>query len=175
MSSYEQYNIFYGKNWQTRDTSLDQYEYSGWALGELIRQGERVLHVNCGSNPFKYMIPNFCGIDPVNPQADIVISLQDYATHYRTTRFNVAFCLDAFDGTEDYVASQIALLVQTMLTRDTRIYWRTSTVGTYPWTFAEHSRLASKFNYHVVGATYDANNTIYAEWDSNKTSLETVS
>ena len=171
MSTPEQLHQFYGPNWNTRDADLDQYEYSGYNLGEVVRAAERVLHVNCGNNPFKGMIANLRGIDPVNPNADVVITLEQYVVTHRTTRYNVAFCLDAFNGTEDYIRSQIALLMQKMQKRDVRIYWRTTTVGDYPWTFDMHQRLAEQFDYHVLEAVYDANNTIYTEWLSNNISL----
>ena len=171
MSTSEQLHQFYGTEWNNRDTDLDQYEYSGYNLGEVIRASERVLHVNCGNNPFKGMISNFRGIDPVDTRADLVISLEEYVNTHRTTRYNVAFCLDAFNGTEDYVRSQIALLMQKMQKRDARIYWRTTTVGDYPWTFDMHQRLAHEFDYHVLEAVYDANDTIFAEWLSNNIGL----
>jgi len=113
------------------------------------------------------MISNFRGIDPSNPNADLVITLEQYVATHKTTRYNVAFCLDAFTGTEEYIKSQIALLMQKMHKRDARIYWRTTTVGAYPWTFDMHQRLAEQFDYHVLEAVYDANNTIFAEWNSN--------
>jgi hypothetical protein len=168
----DQLNLFYGSSWQNRNTTLDQYEYSGYILGEQIRSGERVIHVNCGNNPFKGMIPNFLGIDPANSAADYVITLEDYTRTHNTTKFNVAFCLNAFDnGTEDYIESQVASVVQLMVKRDARIYWRTNTAGTYHWTVDAHTRLAAMFNYRVVGATAETGNNIYAEWDSNITTL----
>jgi len=171
MSTTEQLHQFYGPDWNTRDTNLDQYEYSGYSLGEVIRAAERVIHVNCGNNPFRGMISNFLGIDPTNPNADLVISLENYVATHRTTRYHVAFCLDAFTGTEDYIRSQIALLMQVMQKRDIRIYWRTTTAGDHPWTFDMHRRLAEQFDYHVLEAVYDANNTIFAEWNSNNINM----
>jgi hypothetical protein len=117
------------------------------------------------------MISNFRGIDPVNTNADLVTTLENYVNTHRATRYNVAFCLDAFTGTEDYVRSQIALLMQKMQKRDARIYWRTTTVSAHPWTFDMHQRLAEQFDYHVLEAVYDANNSIYAEWLSNNIGL----
>lgn len=162
----DQLNLFYGERWQTRDTSLDQYQHSGYILGEQVRAGEKVIHINCGNNPFKGMLANLRGIDPTNPKADYKLSLQDYANAHRATKFNVAFCLNAFDnGTPEYIISQVALVIQLMNKRDARIYWRTATNSF--WTFAQHTALAHQFNYHIAGMTTDANNTIYAEWDSN--------
>jgi hypothetical protein len=171
MSTPEQLHQFYGPEWNTRDTDLDQYEYSGYNLGEVVRAGERVLHVNCGNNPFRGMIPNFQGIDPVDTNADLVTTLEEYVATHKTSRYNVAFCLDAFTGTEEYIRSQIALLMQKMHKRDIRIYWRTTTVGAYPWTFEMHNRLAEQFDYHVLEAVHDANDTIFAEWNSNNIGL----
>jgi len=168
----EQLNLFYGERWQHRDHSMDLYEYSGYILGEQIRTGERVLHVNCGSNPFKGMIANLHAFDPENANAEYKISLEQYFTAYRSQKFNVALCLNAFDnGDEEYIQRQIALIMQMMVKRDARIYWRTSTIGTYPWTFDAHTRLSTLFDYRVAGMCYDHNNTIYAEWNSNNTTL----
>ena len=168
----EQLNLFYGERWQHRNTSLDQYDFSGYILGEQVRAGEHVIHINCGDNPFKGMIANLRSIDPVNPNADVISSLQDYANTHRTNRFNVAFCLNAFDnGDESFIQSQISLVKQLMVKRDARIYWRTSTVGTYPWTFDAHTRLAALFDYNIAGMCYDFGDNIYAEWDSNNTTI----
>ena len=168
----EQLNLFYGASWQTRDTSMDTYEYSGYILGEQVRAGEHVIQINCGNNPFKGMLANFRGIDPSNPRADVISTVESYAYTHKTNKYNVAFCLNAFDnGDEAYIQSQISLLMQLMRNRDARIYWRTSTVGTYPWTFDAHNRLATQFKYNVAGMCYDHNNTIYAEWNSNNTFL----
>ena len=168
----EQLNLFYGERWQHRNTSLDVYEYSGYILGEQVRAGEHVLHVNCGDNPFKGMISNLRSIDPTNHKADVVASLTDYANTHRTNKYNVAFCLNAFDnGDESYIQNQITALMSLMRTRDARIYWRTSTVGTYPWTFDAHTRLAAQFKYNVVGITAEVGNNIYAEWNSNNSFL----
>lgn len=168
----EQLNLFYGASWQTRDTTMDQYEYSGYILGEQIRAGEHVIHINCGNNPFKGMIANLKSFDPANPRADQTSTLEEYATVHRTQQFNVALCLNAFDnGDEAFIQSQIAFIMRLMRKRDSRIYWRTSTVGTYPWTFDTHTRLAAQFDYRVAGMCYDHNNTIYAEWNSNNTTL----
>jgi hypothetical protein len=168
----EQLNLYYGASWQTRDTTMDQYEFSGYILGEQIRAGEHVIHINCGNNPFKGMIANLKSFDPVNPRAELISTLEEYAAVHRTQQFNVALCLNAFDnGDEAFIQSQIALMMRLMRKRDVRIYWRTSTVGTYPWTFAAHTRLAAQFDYTVAGMCYDHNNTIYAEWDSNNTTL----
>lgn len=168
----DQLNLFYGPSWLTRDVGMDQYEYSGYILGEQVRAGEHVIQINCGDNPFKGMLSNFRGIDPVNPNADFIMSLDQYVYTHRASKFNVAFCLNAFDnGDENFIQSQIALVLQLLYKRDARIYWRTSTVGTYPWTFDAHNRLAAQFNYNVAGMCYDHNNTIYAEWNSNNTFL----
>jgi hypothetical protein len=168
----EQLNIFYGERWQHRDRGLDVYEYSGYILGEQIRAGERVLHINCGNNPFKDMIANLHSFDPANPRAEIISTLEYYAAVHRTQQFNVALCLNAFDdGDDNYVQSQIALVMRLMRKRDARIYWRTSTTGTYPWTFDAHTRLSGLFDYRIAGMCYDHNNTIYAEWNSNNTTL----
>jgi hypothetical protein len=162
----DQLNLFYGERWQTRDTSLDQYDHSGYILGEQVRAGEHVIHINCGSHPFKGMIANLRGVDPTNPKADYRLSLQDYANAHKASKFNVALCLNAFDtGTPEYITSQVALVIQLMVKRDARIYWRTA-MNSF-WNLDRHIALANQFNYHIAGSTPDANDTLYVEWDSN--------
>ena len=60
---------FFGEIWQP---TTDKYQYSGWALVDLINNENptAVLDFGCGYNPFKDRIQNLIGIDPYNNQAD---------------------------------------------------------------------------------------------------------
>jgi hypothetical protein len=169
MSGPQELHQFYGARYDTRDTSLDQYELSGYNLPESFNPGDRVIHVNCGNNPFRGMIPNFRSFDPVNHNAEYVLTLDQYAAAHRATKFNIALVLNGLDTVAS--TSEMEHMVQTlysiMVKRDAKIFWRTAINNTYPWTFDEHVRLAALINYSVVGMVMETVNDIYAEWNSN--------
>jgi hypothetical protein len=164
----EQLNIFYGPSYLTRDISMDDYEMSGYNLPQLFNPGDHNIHVNCGNNPFKGMVPNFRAQDPTNPNADYIMPIDEYANVHKTSKFNNAIILNGFDtypaGSLDYWVTVIASL---MFKRDSRIFWRTAINNTYPWTFDEHIRLAATINYSVIGMVMETETDIYAEWTSN--------
>jgi len=168
MSSQNELHQFYGARYDTRDTSLDNYELSGYNLAESFNPGDRVVHVNCGNNPFRGMIPNFRSIDPFNHNAEFVLTLDQYAAAHKTNKFNVALVLNGFDTVAN--AADMERMVKTlssiMVKRDARIFWRTAINNVYPWTFAEHERLAALINYEIVAATMETEVDIYAEWGS---------
>ena len=173
MSDQRELHQFYGASYDTRDTSLDQYQLSGYNLAKSFNAGDRVVHVNCGNNPFKGMIPNFCGQDPVNPRAEYVISLDQYVQVHKAEKFNVALILNGLDNVEpggmDYY---VHLIYQLMVKRDAKIFWRTAINNTYPWTFDEHTRLAALINYSIVGIAMETDTDIYAEWGSKIKSMD---
>ena len=169
----EQLNIFYGPSYQYRDTSLDQYELSGYNLPESFNPGDHNIHINCANNPFKGMVPNFRGQDPNNTRADYVMTIDQYAAVHKTSKFNNAMVLNGLDnvpagGMDHYVR----VIASVMVKRDARIFWRTATNNTYPWTFAEHARLAALINYEIVALTMETDIDIYAEWGSKIKSMD---
>jgi hypothetical protein len=168
----EELHKFYGARYDTRDLSLDQYELSGYNLPTSFNAGDRVIHINCGNNPFRGMIPNFRTQDPSNHHAEFVMTLEEYVATHKASKFNVALVLNGLDnvapGTMDGYVQMISSL---MVKRDARIFWRTAINGTYPWTFDEHIRLASLINYSVAGMVMETDTDIYAEWDSNVKSV----
>jgi hypothetical protein len=169
----EQLNIYYGPSYLSRDTSMDQYEMSGYSLPQLFNPGDHNIHINCGNNPYKGMVPNFRAQDPSNPNADFVLPIDEYANSHMTSKFNNAIILNGFDtyapGSMDYWVTVIARL---MFKRDSRIFWRTAINNTYPWTFDEHIRLAALINYSVLAMVMETETEIYAEWTSNIKSLD---
>jgi hypothetical protein len=172
MSTQDELHKFYGARYDTRDTSLDQYELSGYNLAEGFNPGDRIIHVNCGSNPFKGMVPNLRAQDPVNHNADFVMTIDHYASVYRTNKFHVAMILGGLDDVapgamDSYVQTIASIMVQ----RDAKMFWRTAINKTYPWTFDEHTRLAALINYSVVGMVMETETDIYAEWNSNVKSV----
>ena len=171
MSTEDELHKFYGERYETRDTSLDQYELSGYNLPEMFNAGDRVIHINCGSNPFKGMIPNFRGQDPVNSNAEYILTLDEYVNANREIKFHNAMVLNGLDNVEPgAMEHSVRQIAQLMVKRDARIFWRTSIANTYPWTFEEHQRLAALIDYHVMGMAMETETDIYAEWKSNITS-----
>lgn len=168
MSTEDELYKFYGARYETRDTSLDQYELSGYNLPETFNVGDRVIHVNCGNNPFKGMVPNFRAQDPSNNNADYVMTIGQYAEVHRANKFNIAMILNGLDNIEPgQMDSYVQTIASLMVKRDAKIFWRTAINNTYPWTFEEHTRLAALIDYSVVGMTMETEIDIYAEWGSN--------
>jgi hypothetical protein len=173
-----QLNIFYGPSWLTRDTTLDQFQFSGYDLGEKVQVMERVIHINCGDNPFKGMVPNLVGQDPYNSKADTVMTMDQFAYTNIAQKFNVAFVLGGINyGTQAEIDQQIATVVKLLRKRDGRIYWRCYTqppVGGPPnffaWDYTKQMAAAAMFNFEIIDMEADTGNTIYAEWWSNSRS-----
>jgi len=168
MSTQDELHKFYGARYDTRDTSMDQYELSGYSLPEKFGPGDRVIHVNCGNSPFKGMIPNLKTQDPTNTNAEFVMTIDYYASVNKANKFHVAMILNGLDdvqpGAMDYYVQTIS---QLMVKRDAKMFWRTAIDKSYPWTFEEHVRLAESINYSVVGIVMETETEIYAEWNSN--------
>jgi hypothetical protein len=167
----EQLNNYFGTVWRNQNIRIDEFNLAGYTLADKIQEGESVIDVGCGINPFRGRIPNLVGIDPAFPEADFQLSLEDFLKRGIVQRFNVAFCLGSINfGTQEDIEHQISLLVRILKTRDTRIYWRCDPVQTdneityYEWTFDEHVRLARLFNYEIRDMECDDRNRIYAEW-----------
>lgn len=169
-------NHYFGTIWYRKNGSLTQYEKTGLALIDKIKQGETVLDVGCGANPFKGLIPELLGIDPAFDQADVRIGIDEFETD---ERFDVAFCLGSINfGSVTDVERQITKVVS-LLKRNARIYWRSNpgsqdhkneecaNIDFYPWTIEEHIRLATKFGFKLMECSWDNNNRIYAEWLRN--------
>ena len=177
-----QLNIFYGPSWLTRDVNLDQFQYSGYTLGEKVLTMERVIHIDCGDNPFHGMVPNFIGIDPYNTKADYVMTTDQFAYSHKAEKFNVAFLLGAVNfGTQAEIEAKLALVISLLRNRDNRIYFRCYTVppdGSPPnffaWTYELQVYFANLFNYTIIDMEADAGNTIYAEWLSNNRTRDTI-
>lgn len=171
-------NNYFAGAWRSRNRGIEQFQFTGYALIDKIQEGERVIDVGCGTNPFSGHIPNLIGIDPAFPEADFQLSLEDYANQNNVVRFNVAFVLGSINfGTQEDIEHQIDILVNRLLrTKEARIYWRCNpgqrdhgnqeceAIPFYDWSFEEHYRLAEKFGFEVTDIQWDNNNRIYAEW-----------
>lgn len=161
-----------------------RYEYSGWLVLKNISDDDHVLDVGCGANLFKGKIKNLVGIDPANPRADVVTTIQNYRTD---SKFDVALCLGSFRyGSRADIEEMIAATVN-LLKPSARIYWRCRPVGTgvgdnisnidfdvstlFYWTEDDHRIWADKFGFELVAVKRETTDTrlphrerIYAEW-----------
>ena len=163
-------NEYFSKTWKS---NIDQYQYSGWALIDLIQPGETVIDVGCGFNEFRGRIPNLIGIDPAFAEADYRLSIEGFQT---AERFDVAFCLGSINfGNEETILNQIGHVVR-LLNPKARIYWRCNPgiadhnneeckcIDFYPWSFAKHVEFAEQFGFRLTMVCYDTGERIYAEW-----------
>lgn len=172
-----QLNIFYGVRWLTRDTDLDQYRYSGYILGEKILPGEKVIHINCDTNPFKGMVSNLVGIDPFSDVADKKMTVDQFLYTHIAEKFNVAFCLGGINlGTQADIQIQIASMIKTLRQRDARIYWRCYTIppddvtNFFVWSAELLFQFSTMFDFEIIELEEDTNGTLYCEWWSNNRS-----
>jgi hypothetical protein len=170
-------NTYFSTAWRERNRTFGNYQFTGYSLTEQVQEGEKVIDVGCGINPFKGVIPNLIGIDPAFPEADFQLSLEDFVKRGVLQRFNVAFCLGSINfGTQEDIEYQIGLLTKVLRTKGARIYWRCNPglkdhgnneceqIPFYDWSFEEHLRLAPLFGFKVETMEWDSNNRIYAEW-----------
>lgn len=178
MIEQEKINNIY-KNILSNETdkfkSLMTLKYSGLSLADKVNDGEAVLDVGCGINPFKPLIKNLTGIDPVTDEADYKVSLQDFNT---TETFDVIFCLGSIMyGTLEDIKQQISRLCL-LLNSNGRIYWRCAIgyadrrpgIG-FNWTEELHYTLAEEFGFEVADIQTEYSSKIepqfkklYAEW-----------
>jgi ubiquinone/menaquinone biosynthesis C-methylase UbiE len=169
-------NTYFSETWRTRNRGLEEFQYTGYALLDKLKQGEQVLDVGCGMNLFKGHWPNVIGIDPAFPEADYQITLEDYVTQNPNAKYDVAFCLGSINfGLFDDIYNQIGVLVR-VLKPQARIYWRCNpgltdhgnqecnSVPFFDWSFYHHAKLAELFGFRVKEIRWDNNNRIYAEW-----------
>lgn len=179
MINQQRLNDYFGGTWRATGRTVDEYNQTGLTLATKVKSSDRVLDVGCGLNPFKGLI-NVVGIDPAFPEADLRLTLEEYAFLHPEEKFNVAFCLGSINfGSREVVEHQIDVLTH-LLTDDAVIYWRCNPglqdhnnnecqfIEFYPWSFDEHERLAEKFGFVVEEASWDSFNRIYAMWRRNE-------
>ena len=176
MINQEKINNIYKNYFINNDDNLSSLlTYSGPLLAKKVNDNETVLDVGCGRNPFKSLIKNLTGIDPVTDQADYKVSLQDFTT---TETFDVIFCLGSvMYGDYEDIKHQISKLCL-LLKPNGRIYWRCAVgladrhpdIG-FNWTEELHHSLASEFGFELVdlqteysAAVEPEFKKLYAEW-----------
>jgi len=169
---------YFNNVWRHTPFSDLKAELSGYALINKVKPNEKVIDVGCGKNLFKGKIPNLIGIDPAFPEADLKLTIEDYAKVNRD-KYDVAFCLGSINfGTRETIENQIELVIG-LLNEKNRIYWRCNPglpdheneeckrIPFYNWTIEEHVRLSEQYGYELVECRWEKNNRIYAEWRSN--------
>lgn len=159
----------------SRTAGLDKYYWTGFRLIEVVEEGERVLDVGCGVNPFKRHIKNLHGIDITNIGSDEVVAIEDFVTE---ERYDVAFCLGSLNfGDFELIIKQIGQLDKAMKEK-ARIYWRCNPghrdhgndkvkdVPFFNWTIDHHLILSRYFGYEVTEFMPDGNR-MYVKWQRN--------
>jgi hypothetical protein len=168
-------NNYFNTHWRGQ---FNQYLFTGPNLAKKIQPNEWVLDVGCGANVFKPLVANLVGIDPAFAQADVVTTIENFATEQR---FDVAFCLGSINfGQEQTIKHQIQCVVN-LLKEQARIYWRCNPglqdhgnlqcqqIDFFPWSPALLEQYANEFGFKVVEIQQDLNNRLYAEWARSNT------
>lgn len=163
----------------SRTAGLDDYYWTGWRLIDEIHEGETVLDVGCGVNPFKRHIKGLHGIDITDIGSDEQVAIEDYRPE---TKFDVAFCLGSinFGGWSD-VVEQINALTRRCLKDECRIYWRcnpghrdhenelVNQVPFFNWNINHHIMLTQNTGFKVTEFMPD-NNRMYVKWERKSSS-----
>ena len=171
---YDFLKDYFTNTWpSSRTAGLDGYYWTGFRLIDEVKDGERVLDVGCGVNPFKRHIPNLHGIDITDIGADEVVAIEDYETD---DKFDVAFCLGSINfGDMTLIREQVYSVTRALKDRS-RIYWRCNPghrdhgnkrVGEIPffeWDIRDHFTLALETGYKVTEFMPDRNR-MYVKWE----------
>ena len=78
----------------SRTAGLDRYYWTGFRLIEEIKEGESVLDVGCGINPFKRHITDLHGIDITDIGSDEQVDVQYFKSE---KKYDVAFALGSIN------------------------------------------------------------------------------
>lgn len=178
----ETYDREWLRDYFTNDWSgnIDNYYWSGWRLIDEIQEGETVLDVGCGVNPFKKYITGLHGIDITDIGCDEVVAIEDYKPE---NKFDVAFCLGSINfGSWSKILEQVNALTKNCLKEKSRIYWRCNPghrdhkndkVGEVPffdWNINYHMLFARMTGFEVTEYMPD-NNRMYVKWERNSLSI----
>lgn len=171
-------NEYFSTKWKP-NSNVHTYSAPA-AIAKKILPSESLLDVGCGTNPFKSLLPCVVGIDPAFEQADIVCTIEQFATDQR---FDVATCLGSINfGTEQTVRAQVAKVVS-LLKPSARIYWRLNPgrkdhansaceeIPFFPWTLEFLNELAVEHGFVQHNAQTESGPgqgrdvvRLYAEW-----------
>jgi|688.fasta_scaffold10038_2 hypothetical protein len=107
----------------SRFTTLN-YQYTGIELSKEISDNEWVLDVGCGINPFKNLIKNLVGIDPIMYQdslADVITKIEDFNT---VQKFDAFFCLGSLNPVSKPILYNQLKKIKSLANDTYRIYVR---------------------------------------------------
>lgn len=166
-------NRFFGEIWQPE---TDKYQYSGWALVDLINKAnpKAVLDFGCGYNPFKERINNLVGIDPFNNQADYMVDVLEFAVEPETYDHIIVFGSLNFGDRND-IETRFAKLNE-LLMPGGKMYFRANPgnlwpkgpyVDIFPWTFEVAYDLAKKYGLELEKFKKDNGDRLYFEMHKN--------
>ena len=163
-------NRFFGEVWQPE---TDKYQYSGWALVDLINNADpkAVLDFGCGYNPFKNRINNLVGIDPYNNAADYMVDILEFAVEPETYDHIIVFGSLNF-GDKNDIYTRFAKLNE-LLMPGGRMYFRANPgnlwpkgpyVDIFPWTFEVAYDLAKIHGLELEKFKKDNGDRLYFEF-----------
>jgi hypothetical protein len=129
----------------SRHTTLT-YRYTGNRLVSEIDNNEAVLDVGCGINPFKGLIKNLVGIDPIhyqNSKVDVISTLEDFKTNQK---FDVFFCLGSLHPTSKPILYTQFAKLKSLANPKYRIYARVFSWTPGIWNTDFITKLCDDFN-----------------------------
>jgi SAM-dependent methyltransferase len=166
-------NRFFGEIWKPE---TDKYQYSGWALVDLINNEDpkHVLDFGCGYNPFKGRINNLVGIDPYNNAADYMVDILEFKVEPESFDHIIVFGSLNFGDKED-IYSRFAKLNEYLMPGG-RMYFRANPgnlwpkgpyVDIFPWTFEVAYDLAKTHGLELEKFKKDNGDRLYFEMHKN--------
>jgi SAM-dependent methyltransferase len=163
-------NRFFGEIWKPE---TDKYQYSGWALVDLINNEDpkHVLDFGCGYNPFKGRINNLVGIDPYNNAADYMVDILEFKVEPESFDHIIVFGSLNF-GDKNDIYSRFAKLNEYLMPGG-RMYFRANPgnlwpkgpyVDIFPWTFEVAYDLAKTHGLELEKFKKDNGDRLYFEF-----------
>lgn len=165
----EDINDFFRTKWLTNAVKKTPQIYSHpTRIASKIHPDAWVLDVGCGKNPFKQLLKNVVGIDPVFDEADIKTTIEDYQPD---RLFDIATCLGSICfGDQARIDYQINRVVA-CLKPQAKIFWRLPPLPVIPdnlvhyeWTFDKLEQFANKYGFVQTNCLLDSTDRLYAEW-----------
>jgi SAM-dependent methyltransferase len=155
---------YFEKNWTP--SYRRGYEEAHRRVANQIKDDEWLLDVGCGYNPFKQLVKNVIGIDPVFEEADIKTTIENYVPD---RMFDAAACFGSINfGNKEDIKRQISAVVKCLKPKG-RIYWRVNPghkdhlsemckgIDFYPWSLEELDEMAHDFGFEQKNAVKELN------------------
>lgn len=118
------FSWFSPSDWAVSRFTTLNYQYTGAELIKEVADNEWVLDVGCGINPYKHLIKNLVGIDPIvyhDSLVDIVSKLEDFETDQK---FDVFFCLGSLNPVSKPILFNQFKKIKSLANSNHRIYIR---------------------------------------------------